>query len=132
MNIYIYMDTGSNSTTRLKMENSRLVLGKQESDQQVKSQRECVYVYTYIYIHIYIYIHAYIYIYIYIYITKELARACARGWVHRRDSTSREPSRAGARGGVYLGLYTILPLPILYGVWYTQGGGSGGASYIAQ
>ena len=29
------------------------------------------------------------------------------------------------------GLYTILQLPILYGVWHTQGR-SGGESYIAQ
>ena len=32
--------------------------------------------------------------------------------------------------GVYLGLYTILPLPILYGVWQTKGG-RGGVVYCA-
>jgi len=30
-----------------------------------------------------------------------------------------------------VGLYTILPIPILYSVWHTKGG-SGGGSYLAQ
>ena len=34
-------------------------------------------------------------------------------------------------GHLELGLYTILPSPILYGVWHTKGGLGGGA-YIAQ
>jgi len=35
------------------------------------------------------------------------------------------------RGTHHISLYTILSLPILYGVWLQQGG-SGGGSYIAQ
>ena len=30
------------------------------------------------------------------------------------------------------GLYTTLPLPILYGVWHTQGGSEGGGVYCAM
>ena len=40
-------------------------------------------------------------------------------------------SKANSPIAVHFGLYTILQLPILYGVWHTQGG-SGGESYIAQ
>jgi len=39
--------------------------------------------------------------------------------------------RCAAAGRLLFGLYTILPSPMLYGVWHTKGGSVGGA-YIAQ
>ena len=61
----------------------------------------------------------YVYIYIYMYIYKTAI-------VFVVLCTGGEASR-----GLGSGLHTILPLPMLYGVWHTQGGSVGGA-YIAQ
>jgi len=33
---------------------------------------------------------------------------------------------------VQFGLYTILPSPILHGLWHKGGGGGGGGAYLAQ
>ena len=41
------------------------------------------------------------------------------------------PNCIAPPGAILFGLYTILLLPILYGVWHTNGR-SWGASYIAQ
>ena len=86
-----------------------------------------VYIFIYIYIHIYTYIYTYIYICIYIY-----TYICIYAYIYRLSllpikTAPLQPYRA-PRG---LGLYKILPLPIVYGVLHTQGGSSGG-SYIAQ
>jgi len=35
-------------------------------------------------------------------------------------------------GKTVFGLYTILPLPILYGAWRRTHGGSGGGLYVAH
>ena len=60
----------------------------------------CVYIYIYMCVYIYIYIYVYIYICI--------------------------GPRVNPIGAVPLGLYTILPLPMLYGTCHTRGGGSRG------
>jgi len=75
----------------------------------------CLYIYIYIYIYI-IYILCvcvclYIYIYIYIYIIYIL-------YIYIYSAADLGEKRVG--------LYTILPLPMLYGVWHTQGGSGGG------
>jgi len=44
-----------------------------------------------------------------------------------RTAAANTCSRNGSVG--WVGLYTILPLPILYGAWHTQGG-VGGGSYM--
>jgi len=52
---------------------------------------------------------------------------CSESW---SAATAARLANAGAVlllvVGLALGLYTILPLPILYGVWHTKGGGGGG------
>jgi len=34
--------------------------------------------------------------------------------------------RISAKSALGFGVYTVLPLPILYGVWHTKGGSGGG------
>jgi len=62
------------------------------------------------------------------------ASARTRVWVRVRFSVyvclfahrSKKLPQHTSRSGVHFGLYTILRLPILYGVWHTQGGRMGG------
>jgi len=39
-------------------------------------------------------------------------------------------SLSSVKGALQLGLYTILPPPILYGVWHKKGGGGGGGPIL--
>ena len=68
------------------------------------------------------YICMYVYIYIYIYIYTGKPELCVRLVARRGRAVESGASRAVEQ----LGLYTILLLPILYGVWHTQGGSGGG------
>jgi len=53
-------------------------------------------------------------------------------WAQAAESQRVSGSALGhSRGLLWVGLYTILPSPILYGVWHNKGGGGGGA-FIAQ
>jgi len=102
-----------------------------------------IYIHTHTHIYIYIYIYVYIYIHIYIYIgaghtdsatspreyKRSLNATCSRNRTkqlpaHEHSSTyMRGMLRGGGvRGAAALGLYTILPSPILYGVWHTKRG----------
>ena len=101
-----------------------------------------VYMYTYVYIHacvyVYICVYIYIYIYIYIYVCVCIYRHIYRHihiYIHvrlviflpaksKRSISSHPPlPRAFVSWGAdsHLGLYTILLLPILYGIWHTKG-----------
>jgi len=69
----------------------------------------------------YIYIYVYIYIHIYIIEHVHVMHAGALAWAawHLR------------RNGPELGLYTILPLPILYGMYCDKGWPGGATLYCA-
>ena len=80
-----------------------------------------------------------VYIYIYIYILTELfewPHRARRAWMMRgRGAGCSDPCPVEEKeneGGV--SLYTILSLPIVYGVWHQQGGsgGGGGVVYCTQ
>jgi len=53
-------------------------------------------------------------------------------WTTSRSEAAKAYHRTAAAAASRLSLYTILSLPILYGVWHNQGGSGGGMSYIAQ
>jgi len=99
-------------------------------------------VYIYIFTHIYIHTHTYVYIYIYTYMYIYYIYICMQvygyisqlddryiGHCAERDCTC--AARVQMQWAQWLDLYTILLLPILYGVWHTKGKSMGG-SYIAQ
>ena len=82
------------------------------------------YIYTYIhtYIHVYIFIDLFIYTYtyIYVYIQGRVLLFMFKMASPRESPRSLTGSVVG--GWSQVGHYTILALPIVYGVWHTKGG----------
>ena len=94
----------------------------------------CMYIFNIIYIHTYIHIHTHPPTYreskrslsVSIYLS---IRQCSRCKSQAAPLPCQNPDSAAAardRGLALLGLYTILPSPIWYGVWNEKGGSVGG------